>query len=71
MLCFEALELQMAPMTVEVEQQHVAALADFARSALEPFAAPPSATADPGARPAHRLSRGRPLAMLGCTIACI
>ena len=53
MLCFEVLELQMAPMTVEVEQQHAAALADFAHSAAEPFA-PPAAANDPGTRLRNR-----------------
>ena len=43
-LCGEVLQVQLAPLTLEVEQQHAAALAEFFAAAAEPLASPASAS---------------------------
>jgi len=47
-LCVEVCQLLLAPLTLEVEQQHVAALAEFFAAAAEPLR-PPAGASDQGA----------------------
>ncbi len=39
-LCVEVFEVQLAPLTLEVEQQHAIALAEFIAAAAEPLSTP-------------------------------
>ena len=47
-LCVEVCQVLLAPLTLEVEQQHVAALAEFFAAAAEPLR-PPAGASDQGA----------------------
>ncbi len=47
-LCVEVCQVLLAPLTLEVEQQHVAALAEFFAAAAEPLRSPAGAS-DQGA----------------------
>ena len=46
-LCVEVCQVLLAPLTLEVEQQHVAALAEFFAAAAEPLR-PPAGASDQG-----------------------
>lgn len=53
----------MAPMTVEVEQQHITALVNFANSAAQSFALP-AAAANSGAQNSSKVTGSRGLGVL-------